>query len=258
MSVRVETENRVALVTLDDPRHRNALTAEVSGALSDAVDRLEAEDVGAMVITGAPPAFCAGADLAALEQADGPALREIYRGFLSVHRSHIPSIAAINGATVGAGVNLALACDLRLVSQTATIDTGFLKLDIHPGGGHTWLLQQELGVQATFALTVFGERLDGAEAERRGFAWRCVADDELLPLARELAGRAARHPAELVRTVARTIREMASVDDHDDAVEIELDRQIWSVRQPAFREAVTAMRTRIESKASRPNRDLED
>ncbi|MDZ7732065.1 MAG: enoyl-CoA hydratase-related protein [Acidimicrobiia bacterium] len=201
-----------------------------------------------MIITGAPPAFCAGADLTALEQADDVSLRAIYGGFVRVFRSAIPSIAAINGATVGAGVNLALACDLRLTGESARIDTGFLHLDIHPGGGHTWLLQNELGVQATFALTAFGETLDGEEAARRGFAWRCLPDDELLAVAHELAARAASHPAELMSRLNGTIREMVATQSYDDALETEFERQIWSVHQPAFADAVAAMRARIEEK----------
>src|SRR3546814_21160759 len=95
------------------------------------------------LITGEPPAFCAGADLSHLSSsADGGAesgLRAIYEGFLRIGRSPLPTIAAVHGAAVGAGMNLAPLCDVRLASPKARFNTRFLQLGLHPGGGHTWL-----------------------------------------------------------------------------------------------------------------------
>jgi enoyl-CoA hydratase len=246
--VQTDVADGVAVITLSDPDRRNALNADLVNELVAAIGQLEKDDVAAMIITGAPPAFCAGADLTSLENADGAALRQIYQGFTTVYRSPIPSIAAVNGATVGAGMNLALACDLRLAGESATFDTGFLKLEIHPGGGHTWMLQREVGVQATFALTLFGDALDGAEAERRGLVWKCVPDDELLPLAKQMAARAASHPAQLVRHLNDTITEMVSTPTYVEAVETEFERQMWSVHQPEFKAAIAKMRDRIAAK----------
>lgn len=246
--VRTEVADRVALITLSDPDRRNALNADLVDELVAAIAALEQQDVAALIVTGEPPAFCAGADLTALENADGEALRQIYQGFIAIHRTPIPSIAAVNGATVGAGMNLALACDLRLAGESATFDTGFLKLDIHPGGGHTWMLERELGVQATFALTLFGDRLDAREAERRGLVWRCVPDDELLPLARQMAAEAASHPSQLARHLNDTIQEMVSTPTYLEAVETEFERQMWSVHQPEFKAAIARMREQIAAK----------
>jgi enoyl-CoA hydratase len=246
--LRTDVQNRVATITLTDPARRNALNATMSAELATTIDELEKTDCAVLVITGEAPAFCAGADLTALENADGVALRDIYQGFLKVYRTPIPSLAAVNGATVGAGMNLALACDVRLAGESAFFDPGFLKLSVHPGGGHTWMLQREMGVQATFAIDLFGETLDGKEAERRGLVWKCVPDDELLPLAQELAGRAASHPPELVRHLNDTISEMVSTETYLDAVETEFERQMWSVHQPEFKAAIAAMRQRIEDK----------
>ena len=94
-------------------------------------------------------------------------------------RSPLPTIAAVNGAAVGAGMNLALACDVRLAGRSARFDTRFLQLGLHPGGGHTWMLQRIAGPQAAAAVVLFGEVLDGEEAERCGLVWRCVDDDAL-------------------------------------------------------------------------------
>src|SRR5438874_10608284 len=117
--VRSEIADGVAVVTLDDPERRNALNLEMVDEIVTTFEGLEAdESVGAVVVTGAPPAFCAGADLSHLGQAgqgsEGGGLRSVYEGFLRVQRSPLPTVAAVNGAAVGAGVNLALGCDVRI------------------------------------------------------------------------------------------------------------------------------------------------
>ena len=96
-------------------------------------------------MTGTPPAFCAGANLGNLAEATGDSLGTIYEGFLRIARSPLPTLAAVNGAAVGAGMNLALGCDVRIVADRAKLDTRFLQLGIHPGGGHTWMLRRIAG-----------------------------------------------------------------------------------------------------------------
>jgi enoyl-CoA hydratase len=214
-----------------------------------AMDRLEADSsVGAVVVTGAAPAFCAGANLGNLATATGESLGVIYEGFLRIARSPLPTIAAVNGAAVGAGMNLALGCDVRIAGRSARFDTRFLQIGIHPGGGHTWMLRRAVGPQATMATVVFGEILDGAEAERIGLAWRCVDDDALLDEARRLAVRAASAPRELLVEVKRTIAAMHDVVSHPDAVARELEPQLWSTRQPWFAERLAALQARISKK----------
>jgi enoyl-CoA hydratase len=238
----------VAVVTLDAAQRRNALNLELVDEIVAAFDALEAdEEVGAVVVTGAPPAFCAGADLSHLGGSQREGLMRIYEGFLRIGRSPLPTVAAVNGAAVGAGVNLALVCDVIVAGASARFDTRFLQLGLHPGGGHTWMLRRRVGPQAAAAMVLFGEILDGAEAERAGLAWRCVPDDELLATATGLAAIAAAAPRELVREVKRTLTDVALVPTHGEAVERELTSQIWSVNQPAFQERLAAMRRRISS-----------
>ena len=252
--VRTEISDRVAVVTLDDPDRRNALDLALCDEIVATFDDLEArDDVGAVVVTGAPPAFCAGADLSHLGasgsgggETDARAgLLSVYEGFLRVGRCPLPTIAAVNGAAVGAGMNLALVCDLRIAGRRARFDTRFLQLGLHPGGGHTWMFRRVAGPEATFAAVVFGEVLDGTAAERAGLVWRCVDDEELLPVAIELAGRAASGPRELVERMKATIDDMASVGDHRGALERELVDQVWSIQQPAFQERLAALQAKI-------------
>ena len=244
--VRCEVADGVAVVTLDDPERRNALNLEMVDEIVATFDRLEAdESVGAVVVTGAPPAFCAGADLSHLGSSQRDGLRSVYEGFLRVGRSPLPTLAAVNGAAVGAGMNLALVCDVRIAARRAKFDTRFLQLGLHPGGGHTWMFHRITGPQAVFATVVFGEVLNGEEAERIGLVWKCVDDDQLLDTAREMAGRAAAAPRELVIKTKASIRDMADIDNHDAAVDRELEPQLWSVAQPAFRERLAAMQAKI-------------
>jgi enoyl-CoA hydratase len=251
--VRTDIDAGVATVTLADAERRNALTLPMVTEIIDAFDALEADPaVGAAIVTGDGPAFCAGADLSHLSSsADGGAeagLRAIYEGFLRIGRSPLPTLAAVNGAAVGAGMNLALVCDVRIAAQRARFDTRFLQLGLHPGGGHTWMAQRIAGPQAVLATVLFGEVLDGAEAERVGLVWRCVPDAELLPAAREMAERAASGPHELARRIKATIQDVALLDDHGAAVDRELEPQVWSLEQPAFKERVAALQAKIAKK----------
>lgn len=247
--ISVAHHDRVAVITLDDPKRRNALNLDLCAELVDAIDTLEADAAtGAIVVTGNPPAFCAGADLSQLGASQREGLKQIYSGFLRVAASRLPTIAAVNGAAVGAGMNLALACDVRLAGASARFDTRFVDLGLHPGGGHTWMMRRVVGPQATAAMVLFGQVLDGAEAERVGLVWRCVDDDALLDDAIALAARAASGPPELVPVIKQTIADMAGIADHSTAVERELDPQVDSLNSEAFAERLAAIQARITSK----------
>ncbi len=249
--VLVSIADGVATLTLNNPAERNTLTAPMVTEIVDAMDAIEADDtVGAVVVTGTAPAFCAGANLGNLAEATGASLSHVYEGFLRIARSPLPTLAAVNGAAVGAGMNLALGCDVRLAARRAKFDTRFLQIGLHPGGGHTWMFRRIAGPQATFAAVIFGEVLDGAEAERVGLVYRCVDDDQLLAAAQEMAARAASAPRELVIETKRSIQAMADIAVHSDAVARELEPQVWSTKQPWAAERIAAMRARLAAKKS--------
>lgn len=246
--LRLETRDRVALVTLDDPERRNALSLAMVEEILTTLERIEGDPgIGAVVVTGAPPAFCAGADLSELGDAVREGLRRIYEGFLGFARSPLPTVAAVNGPAVGAGVNLALACDVCLAARNARFDSRFAELGLHPGGGHTWLLERRLGPQGAAALALFSTPLDGAAAERSGLAWRTVEDEALLEEAVALAARAAALPPELARRIKASLRSAATLPTHREAVERELETQLWSLEQPFFAERLAALRRRLGS-----------
>lgn len=249
--IRAEHAAGVAVLTIDAPERRNSLTLELSAELAAAVAAAERdESVHAVVVTGTPPAFCAGADLSALGEAKDEGLRAIYRGFLALADCSLPTIAAVGGAAVGAGLNLALAADVRIAGPGARFDARFLQLGIHPGGGMTWMLQRAVGKQRATAMTLFGEVLDGPGAVSAGLALRLVEGEhqDLVDAAIALAGPAAAAPRELVVTIKRSMAHTRELTEHADAVDAELVPQVASIESPEFAERLAAMRTRISSK----------
>ena len=319
----VDTGDRgvVALLTVSDPRRRNAMTAALSDGLVAAVEAAAADPgVHAVVLTGAAPAFCAGGDLDELAAAGGAgdetpaggagdetpaggagdetpaggagdetpaggagdetpaggagdetpaggagdetpagdagedALHRIYAGFLAVARCPLPVIAAVDGPAVGAGLNLALAADVRLAGATARFDPGFLRLGVHPGGGMTWMAQRAVGPQATLAMLLGGEGLDAARAVEVGLALRAVPEDggegdrtATVVEALRMARTSARAPRELVVATKASIRAtgaLAGADAHERAVAVEIGPQLESLRSEGFREGLETVRSR--------------
>lgn len=249
--ITLDVADRVATITLNDPSRRNIVSAALNAAVIEGMNELESRsDVGAIVVTGAPPAFCAGADLDDLAACDSEEkLRTIYSGFLRLAESPLPTIAAVNGPAVGAGLNLALACDVILAGTSARFDTRFLQIGLHPGGGNTWRLRRITDLQTTMALVLFGEVVDGQQAADIGLAWKCVADEELLSVAHAMAAKAAAGPTEVVRSMKATILANDAITKSDDAVTAELGPQLSSLRGPAFVELLARLRDQISSKS---------
>ena len=203
--VLVTVRDRVGLITINDPDRRNAITDEISAELRTAVQRLEDDrDVHAVVVTGAGKAFCAGANLSALGAATAKGFHRLYDGFVAVADCALPTIAAVNGPAVGAGLNLALACDVRIAGPTAMFDPRFQKLGLHPGGGMTWMLQRAVGPEIARAALLFGMRFDAAAAVRHGLALD-VADDPV-GAALALAAGPASAPRDVVVATKATMR----------------------------------------------------
>ena len=242
----LEVDGGVALITVNDPDRRNAVTDEISTGLRLAVEDAQNDpNVHAVVVTGAGKAFCAGADLSALGAAAEDGLRRLYDGFLAVADCTLPTVAAVNGPAVGAGLNLALACDIRIAGPAAVFDARFQKLGIHPGGGMTWMLQRAVGPQVARAALLFGMRFDADAAVSYGLALE-VADDPVTA-ARQLAAGPASAPRDVVIATKSTMRATSSpgsVDTelHAAAVRAELGPQATSIQAPAFAERLAAAR----------------
>lgn len=189
----------VAVITVSSPEVRNGLSPEMGGQLVAACDAVDADPaVGAVVVRGAGGTFCSGADTRRWDGMGDPASDEaydvisaVYDAFVRVGTLGVPTIAAVRGAAVGAGLNLMLATDLQVVAEDARLIAGFVRIGIHPGGGFFTLAGRMGGRRAAAALGLFGEEVSGRRAVELGLAWEAVPDDHVEDRALELATRAA-------------------------------------------------------------------
>ena len=245
-------DDGIALLTINDPDKRNAINLQMNEEILETMEMLEnSGGAKVVVVTGAPPAFCAGADLGDLLAArERDNIHEIYRGFLRIAHSPLPTIAAVNGAAVGAGMNMALAADIIVAAESAKFDSRFLQIGIHPGGGHTWRLRNKTDDQTVRAMVLFGEVLDGQRAKDVGLAWACVPDDQLMEHAMTLARRAASYPPRLQRLTKGALNDLPTIDTSPESVEHEVRPQVQSMGMPEFQELVAKLQASISSKAA--------
>ena len=192
----------VVLLTLDNPAQRNAMSDEMTSAWSDAVAGIAADaGVRVVVVTGEGSAFCSGGNtswIAGEPDATVDDLRTrmlpFYRAWLSIAALEVPTIAAVNGPAIGAGLCLALACDIRYAAASARLGAPFVRLGMHPGMAATWLLPEVVGLAAARDLLLTGRTVDADEALRLGLVSRVLPDaallDEVLATAAGIAGTA--------------------------------------------------------------------
>lgn len=239
--VEYDVADGVATVTLENAERRNSLTPVMVDDLHDICDRLHhAPDVGAVVIRGAGGAFCSGLDreVIAVQSADPVSdagverAAHVYASFSRFGTVPMPVIAAVRGAAVGAGLNLALVTDVRVVADDARLLAGFTRLGLHPGGGFFSLAGRGAGREAAAALGVFGEELTGRRLYELGGAWRSVPDDSVEDVAFALAARCAADP-DLARATVRSFRQSLGPPALPHAVAVDLERapQAWTFRR---------------------------
>lgn len=201
MILRTDDHGAVRVLTMNRPAARNALSTELFEALHAALLTADREDtVGAVVLTGADPAFCAGVDLKEAQQLG----REYFRRFsrhdcmAAIADLRTPVIGAINGATFTGGLEIALACDFLVASQRAVFADTHARVGILPGGGMTARLPQVVGAAMARRLSMTGEVVDAARAERIGLVTEVVAHEQLLPRTVELASQIAEVPSPIM------------------------------------------------------------
>lgn len=204
----------VATITLNRPDKLNAFAGDMRDRLLDALDRVGRGSARVLVITGAGRGFCAGGDvryMASLRMRDDGADelgRLLDAGAHVIRRLAslpIPTVAAVNGVAAGAGMNLALACDLRLASEDATFSESFIKIGLHPDWGGTWFLPRIVGEAKARELCWLGDPVDAAEALKIGLVQRVVPGERLMDEVRALARRLAAAPATSVRAIKHSI-----------------------------------------------------
>lgn len=246
--VAVERTDGVCVITLTDADRRNAMDDVMGAELIAATSAIADDpDVRAVVITGEGRAFCAGADLPALfGDPQRPVaqthdrLQRYYRAFFSVLELKIPTIAAVNGAAVGAGLNLAMACDVRVAGPHATFGATFAKIGLHPGGGCTWFLVRALGPSRALQTLLLGEPLPAEQAVAWGLAEG--VEDDPVGAAMSLAARFAAVDPALARHIKRSVGIAVETGDLGAVVEYESWAQAASASSPQLQEWVAKFR----------------
>src|SRR5215467_7410676 len=217
-----EAKDGIATLTLNRPDRLNALGGTLRDDLFDAVTRSAADpEVRVMMVTGAGKGFCSGGDVKAMGEAkagqrERPLIEKIAPGrdrtLLAMREAPQPIIAAVNGAAAGAGMNLALGCDIRIASTAARFTQAFVKRGLHPDWGGTYFLPRVVGTAKACEMIFTGDVIDAAEAERLGIVSRVVAPEELMPAAYELARRIAAGPPVAIRLAKRSIYANSELD----------------------------------------------
>jgi len=245
-----EFDGGVAVITLNAPARRNALTPSMADEMVAAFDAADADkSVGAVVIRGAGGSFCAGAELGtAAKMFADPLDPEVYDGTSRVYESfyraghlHAPVIAAVRGAAVGAGMNLMLAADVRVVADNARLLSGFFRIGVHPGGGHMMLLAEASTPDTACAMALFGEEIDGRRAQQLGLAWASLPDEQVEEKAMAMARYAAADP-DLSRAILRTMRQTSGRKNTDWGIALQAERasQVWAMRRVGRRREAAA------------------
>jgi 2-(1,2-epoxy-1,2-dihydrophenyl)acetyl-CoA isomerase len=241
----VETtrDGAVLTITLNRPDVLNAFNADLHRALSAALRDGQADDVRAVVITGAGRGFCVGQDLTEFREAPGD-IGERLRGnyhpnILALRRLEKPVLAAVNGPAAGAGLSFACACDLRLAAASATFVPAFINIGLVPDSGGTYFVRRLLGTARAFEWMTSGRRLSAAEALEWGLVSEVVEDEKL-------AERAAERAAALAAMPTRGIGLTKRLFDHaenatlEEQLELEAQLQTAATKTADFREGVDA------------------
>ena len=251
--VKLETEAGIATLTLDRPETRNAMTAEMGRQVEAAVELLNASsEVRVVVVTGAGRAFSAGGDLDSLARDAGlgggseglGGGANFYRSFLSVTRLAVPTIAAINGHAIGAGLCFALGCDLRVMHEEAKVGMTFVKIGIHPGMAATWNLPRLVGPAHAADLLYTGRLVGAREALTMGLVSR-VAGADFADCVAALAGSIAANGPLAVRSLKETLRGSAA-RTIDDALVREAHAQAMTFQTEDAKEGISAVKQKRE------------
>jgi enoyl-CoA hydratase len=238
----------VRLLTLTDPGKRNAMGGEMSRQLVGACETLRTDgDARVLVVTGEGEAFCAGADLPELFGQDSEPvvdtherLQRYYQAFLQVRELPFPTIAAVNGPAVGAGLNLALSCDLRIAAPSATFGATFSRIGLHPGGGCTWFLVRAVGGARALRTLLLGDTIEAG----RAIAWGLAdgPEEDCLAAAQDLAASVASLDPRLARHIKRSVRLAVETDDLGAVLEYESWAQAASTASPVLQSWVERFR----------------
>jgi len=239
-------EGGVATLTMNRPQVLNALDDSLLSGLSEALARAKADPaVRAVLLTGAGKGFCAGADLAAGSSRQGPydvsqSLRERYHPIiLAMRQFPKPIVGAVNGAAAGAGMSLALACDIVLAGASASFLQAFTRIGLVPDCGSTWFLPRVVGDVRARALVMLADKIPAADALQYGLVWKVYPDDQLLAEAHAVAARMAQMPTRAYDLIKQSLA-VSSGNGLGEQLEVEARLQAEAMATEDHREGVAA------------------
>lgn len=222
--LKVERDGPTLILTINDPATRNALSPALTRALVVACENANADmSISCVILTAAGDVFCAGGNIKDMYaranhfRGNAAEIRRTYQnGVQTIARAlydlEVPSIAAVNGAAMGAGMDFATMCTMRIASERAKFAESFIKLGLTSAAGGAWFLNRAIGTSAAAEMALTGDTIDAARALEIGLVNRVVPHDMLLDEARALAARITRHPAHSIRLNTRLMRESARLD----------------------------------------------
>lgn len=246
--IRTVRAGRHVEILLDNPGGLNTFTPRFQQELVAALDAAaENEACGAVILAGTGRTFCVGQDLRERDPRKWtapPDLTRSVRNFYNplirrIRAMPMPTVCAVNGIAAGAGVGIALACDIVLASDKARFILAFSRIGLVPDGGTSWHLARRLGEARALALTLTGGELSATEAAEGGLIWKAFADEGLMDEARALAGQLADGPRYGL-TLAREAIRAAAGSDLDTQLELEAELQGRAARSPDYAEGVLA------------------
>jgi enoyl-CoA hydratase/carnithine racemase len=241
-------EERVAVATLNRPEARNALTMEMKQALARVLPELGRDpEVGCVLLTGAGGGFCAGGDTKGMQREGRPPsvedrvrqLRWEHTIPATLHGMDKPTIAALPGPAAGAGLSLALACDIRIAAESAFVTTSYARLGLSGDYGSSWFLTRLVGTARAREILFTGDRLSASDCERLGLVNRVVPDAELAKQAWELARRIASGPPIALRFMKDNLNR-ALTQDLAACLDLEAERMVLGAQTEDYLEAVRA------------------
>ncbi|OYO26331.1 crotonase/enoyl-CoA hydratase family protein [Janthinobacterium sp. PC23-8] len=249
--LKCERDGAVMTLTMNQPENRNPLTGNTAIAeFLAACQQIEADPtIKVVIITGAGAAFCSGGNVKDMQRYSRDAIapmpiRDEYRhGIqrlpLALYNLEVPTIAAVNGAAIGAGCDLACMCDIRIASESAKFAESFIKVGIVPGDGGAWLLPRIVGASKAAEMSFTGDAVDAQAALACGLVSQVVPEDQLMAAARALAARIAANPGPTLRLTKRLLREGQHVR-LDTLLELSAAFQAMAHKTSQHEEAVAA------------------
>ncbi len=245
----LEKQDKIAVLSLNKPESLNAMDNKMRQEFAKVIDLLQDDkELRVLVINGRGRSFCSGGDLkSTFDMYDAPSAQaqqnafHFYQGFLSLRKLDIPTIAVIHGHTIGAGVCLAMACDMIIAGSDTKLSMSFIKVGINPGMGGTYFLPRLVGTAKALEMCLLGDTIDAQEALRLGLVNHVTDPQQLMEFSLDLARRIAANPTTAARLIKKAIYHNAN-NTLEEALTFEAFAQVVCSSTGDMQEALKAFK----------------